>query len=128
MPTKEYALLCEFMTQSTNGLYSYMHVFDRTMYKAGAPVALNGYMALRFREVPETAHLEIYMTDADNTLVPNATVFSQEVKGPNVHVIARLQRVAVPKVGEYKFWARIDRGEPMPLCTWLAATAPEKSS
>lgn len=127
MPTKEYALLCEFMTQSTNGLYSYMHVFDRTMYKADAPVALNGFMAVRFRDVGETAHLEIYMTDGDNTLVPNATVFSQEVKGPNVHVIARLQRVTVPAIGEYKFWARIDRGEPMPLCTWLAAAAPEKA-
>ena len=128
MPTKEYALLCEFLTQSTNGLYSYMHVFDRTMYKTGTAVALNGFMAVRFRDVPETAHLEIYMTDADNTLVPNATVFSQEVKGPNVHVIARLQRVLVPTVGEYKFSARIDRGEPIPLCHWLAAASSEKSS
>lgn len=127
MPTKEYALLCEFMTQSTNGLYSYLHTFDRTMYKPGAPLALNGFMALRFRDLGANAHLEIYMTDATNTLVPNATVFSQEVKGSNVHVVAHLQRLMVPALGEYRFWARIDRGEPLPLCTWLAASAPEKT-
>lgn len=127
MPTKEYALLCEFLTQSNNGLYSYMHVFDRTMFAPGAPVALNGFMAVRFRDMGDVTHLEMYMTDHENTLIPNATIFTQEVKGPNVHVVARVQRLMVPKIGEYRIWARIDRGEPMPLCTWLAAAAPEKA-
>lgn len=126
MPFKEYALLCEFMTQSTNGLHSYMHVFDRTMFKPDAPVALNGFMAARFRDLPEETDLEIYVTDANNVLLEKGNVFKEHVKGNNVHVVARIRGLQVLGVGEYRFWARIDAGEPMPLCTWLAARAPQQ--
>lgn len=126
MPFKEYALLCEFMTQSTNGLHSYMHVFDRTMFKADAPTVLNGFMAARFHDLPEETDLEIYVTDANNVLLEKGKVFKEKVKGAQVHVVARIRGLQVPSVGEYRFWARIDAGEPMPLCTWLAAHAPQK--
>lgn len=123
MPFKEYALLCEFMTQSTNGLHSYMHVFDRTMFKADAPTVLNGFMAVRFRDLPAESDLEIYMTDANNVLLEKGKVFKEHVKGSNVHVVARIRGLQVPEVGEYRFSARIDGGEPIPLCTWTAGRA-----
>lgn len=117
-PEKEYALLCEFLTQSTNGLYSYMHVFDRTNIKDDAPMVLNGYLAVRLRGVTDGANVEMYVTDATNTLLDKGTVFKQAVKGPQVHIIAKIRGFAVPKAGEYHFAARIDGGEPIALCTW----------
>lgn len=119
-PTKEYALLCEFLTQSTNGLYSYLHVFDRTNVKDGAPMVLNGYLAVRLRDVADGANVEMYMTDDTNTLLDKGTVFKQTVKGPQVHIIAKIRGLTVPKAGEYKFAARIDGGEPIALCGWVA--------
>lgn len=119
-PSKEYALLCEFLTQSANGLYSYLHVFDRTNFKDGSPFILNGFLAVRFRDMPEGANLEIYVTDGNNTLIDKGTVFKQQVKGANVHIIAKLRGFTVPKLGEYHFAARIDGGEPVALCTWVA--------
>lgn len=122
-PSKEYALLCEFLTQSSNGLYSYMHVFDRTNYKDAGPFVLNAFLAVRFRDMPEGANLEIYVTDGNNTLIDKSTVFKQQVKGSNVHIIAKLRGFAVPKLGEYRFAARVDGGEPIALCTWFADKA-----
>lgn len=119
-PQKDYALLCEFLTQSTNGMYSYMHVFDRTIAKAESPAVLNGFLAVRFRDMGEKAHVNIYMTDADNTLVEKGgKLFDQAVQGANVHIIARIRGLVAPKPGEYRFWARIDAGEPMFLCSWM---------
>ncbi len=118
-PQKEYALLCEFLTQSTNGLYSYMHVFDRSSFKPDAPVMLNGFLAVRLQGVTDGATLEMYMTDDKNVLVEKGGVFKQAVKGPNVHIIAKIRGLTVPAAGEYRFAARIDGGEPIPLCSWV---------
>ncbi|MBI1908414.1 hypothetical protein HYS28_03285 [Candidatus Uhrbacteria bacterium] len=126
-PQKEYALLCEFLTQSANGLYSYLHVFDRTNFKEGAPLMLNANLAVRFRGMPDGANLEIYMTDDTNTLLDKGTVFKQQVKGSNVHIIAKIRGLVVPRHGEYRFAARIDGGEPVALCAWMADKAPVSS-
>ncbi|HCC83874.1 TPA: hypothetical protein DEP96_03420 [Candidatus Uhrbacteria bacterium] len=119
-PLKEYALLCEFLTQSTNGLYTYAHVFDRTNTVGEGPITLNGFLAVRLRDVPVDANLEIYITDENNVLVEKGGVFKQAVKGPQVHIIAKMHGLTVAKPGEYRFAARIDGGEPMALCTWVA--------
>lgn len=115
------------MTQSTNGLHSYMHVFDRTMFKPESPLVLNGFMAVRFRDLPAESEIEVYVTDANNVLIEKGKVFKEKVKGPNVHVVARIRGLQVPSEGEYRFSARIDGGEPIVLCNWLAARAPQKA-
>lgn len=115
--------MCEFMTQSTNNLHSYMHVFDRTVAKQGSPLALNAFMAAKFRDLPEECNLEIYLTDANNVLLEKGKVFKEKVKGKNVHVVAKIRGLEVPAEGEYRFSARIDGGEPMPLCTWTVVRA-----
>lgn len=124
---KEYALLCEFVTQSTNGMYSYMHVFDRTVAKPGSPIMLNGFLAVKFRGIGEKANMEMYMTDASNTLVEKGSIFKQEVKGDNIHVVARLRGLTVPQAGEYRFWARVDGAEPVYLCSWFTQVAEAKA-
>lgn len=123
MPFKEYAFLCEFITQSTNGLHSYMHVFDRTMAKPGSPLTLNAFMAAKFRDLPEECELEIYLTDAHNVLLEKGKVFKEKVKGKSVHVVAKIRGLEVPAEGEYRFSARIDGGEPVPLCNWAVGRA-----
>ena len=119
-PVKEYALLCELATQSTNGLNSYVHIFDRTNFPAGSPMALRGFLAARFTRLPESPNIEVYLTDATNTLIEKGTMFKQTVKGPNANLIVRLGGMVVPKPGEYRVWARLDAGEPIELCTWHA--------
>ena len=83
-------------------------------------MVLNGYLAVRLRDVADGANVEMYMTDDTNTLLDKGTVFRQAVKGPQVHIIAKIRGLTVPNVGEYKFAARIDGGEPIALCSWLA--------
>lgn len=117
---KEYALLCELATQSVNGLNTFVHVFDRTVVPEGEPIALRGYLAVRFTHLPVATNLEVYVTDATNTLVERGTMFKQEVKGPNANLIVRVAGMVMPKAGEYRIWARIDGAEPLELCTWYA--------
>lgn len=121
---KEYALLCEFATQSTNGLNSYMHVFDRTMFAEADPVTLRGFLAMRLTHLPENPSLEVYVTDATNTLVENGTMFKQQIKGPNANLLVRIGGMVVPKTGEYRIWSRVDGSEPLELCTWYADLKP----
>lgn len=126
MPQKEYALLCEFMTQSTNGLYTYAHVFDRTLTQEGAPIAINAFLVARLRETGKKPNVEIYLTDESNTLVEKGQIFRQAVDGPDTHIVIRLRGLKVPSTGVYRFWTRVDSGEPMLLCTWVADRAPKK--
>ena len=122
---KEYALLCELATQSTNGLNTFVHVFDRTMVAEGEPVALRGFLAVRLTHLPETASLEVYVTDAKNILVDRGTMFKQEIKGPVSSLIVRIAGMIVPSVGEYRIWARIDGAAPLEICTWFAEIRPK---
>lgn len=117
---KEYALLCELATQSVNGLNSFVHVFDRTMFPAGEVMVLRGYLAVRLTHLSENPRLEVYVTDGANTLVEKGTMFQQTVKGPNANLLVRIGGMVVPKPGEYRIWARIDGGEPLELCTWYS--------
>ena len=117
---KEYALLCEFATQSTNGLNSFMHVFDRTTYPTAEQIVLRGFLAVRLTHLPESSNLEVYVTDASNTMVERGTMFKQAIKGPNANLMVRIGGMAMPGAGEYRIWARIDGAEPLELCTWYA--------
>jgi hypothetical protein len=117
---KEYALLCEFATQSMNGLNSFMHVFDRTAFPAGEPIVLRGFLAMRFTHLPQNPTLEVYMTDGSNTLVEKGTMFQQTVKGPSANLLVRIGGMKVSQMGDYRIWARVDGGEPLELCTWHA--------
>ncbi len=119
-PSKEYALLCEFASLSANGLQSYMHVFDRTTFQKGAPMALRGFFGTRMVNLPETAKLEVYITDGSNTLVDGGSLFKSEIKGPSANIVARIPGLPVKGAGEYKVWARVDGGEPLHLCSWDA--------
>lgn len=119
-PSKEYALFCEFATTSTNGLQSYMHVFDRTTFEKGMQMALRGFFAARIVGIPEKAMAEVYLTDATNTLVANGGFFKHEVKGPAANFVVRVPGLPVKGAGEYRIWARVDGGEPIDLCTWQA--------
>lgn len=119
-PVKEYALLCELATQSTNGLNTYVHIFDRTNFPAGQPIVLRGFLAVRFTRLSATANVEVYVTDEANTLLEKGTMFKQAIKGPNANMIVRIGGMAIPKPGEYRIWARLDSGEPIELCTWHA--------
>ncbi|MCR4312396.1 MAG: hypothetical protein NUV56_03870 [Candidatus Uhrbacteria bacterium] len=119
-PVKEYAMLCELATQSTNGLNSYVHIFDRTSYPQGQPIALRGFLAVRFTRLPAEGNLEVYVTDANNTLIEKGTMFKQGVKGPNANLIVRIAGMNLPAAGEYRIWARLDAGEPIELCAWHA--------
>lgn len=123
-PVKEYALLCELATQSTNGLNSYVHIFDRTNYAAGQPMVLRGFLAVRFTRLPATGSLEVYVTDANNTVIEKGTMFKQDIKGPNANLIVRIAGMTIPAAGEYRIWARIDAGEPIELCAWHADVKP----
>jgi hypothetical protein len=117
---KEYGLLCELATQSVNGLNTFVHVFDRTMFPAEEKVILRGYLAVRLTHLPENPSLEVYVTDASNTMVEKGTMFKQTIKGPNANLLVRIGGMLMPKAGEYRIWARIDSGEPLELCTWYA--------
>lgn len=119
-PVKEYALLCELATQSTNGLNSYVHIFDRTNFPAGQPMVMRGFLAVRFTRLPATGNIEVYVTDETNTLLEKGTMFKQAIKGPNANLIVRVGGMAIPRPGEYRIWARLDAGEPIELCTWHA--------
>ena len=119
-PVKEYALLCELATQSTNGLNSYMHIFDRTGFPEGQPMVLRGFLAVRFTRLQEKAALEVYVTDANNTLIEKGTMFKQEIKGPTANLIVRIAGMPIPAAGEYRIWGRVDAGEPIELCAWYA--------
>jgi hypothetical protein len=124
MTQKDYALLCEFATMSVNGMQSYMHVFDRTAFQAGAQKVLRGFFATRLVGLPAEAQVEIYLTDATNTLVDKGQLFKNKLKGPGANVVIRIGGIAVPAVGEYTIWARVDGGEPLRLCSWTVADAP----
>lgn len=124
---KEYALLCEFATQSTNGLNSFMHVFDRTMFPAGEQPVLRGFLAMRLTHLPEAPNVEVYVTDASNTLVEKGTMFKQQIKGPNANLLVRIGGMTVPKAGEYRIWSRVDGSEPLELCTWYAEEKPKQA-
>ncbi len=121
---KEYALLCEFATQSTNGLNSFMHVFDRTTFPANDKVVLRGFLAVRFTHLPEAPAIEVYVTDASNTMVEKGTMFQQTIKGPNANLLVRIGGMNIGKAGEYRIWARVDGAEPLELCTWYADVRP----
>jgi hypothetical protein len=115
---KEYALFCEFATMSVNGMQSYMHVFDRTMFQAGTPMVLRGFFAARLIGLPAEANTEIYLTDESNTLVDKGQLFKNKLKGPGANIVIRIGGIKIPKAGEYSVWARVEGGEPMRLCTW----------
>ena len=119
MITKEYALFCEFATMSVNGMQSYMHVFDRTMFQAGTPMVLRGFFASRVIGLPAEAEMEIYLTDSFNTLIDKGQLFKNKVKGPGANIVIRIGGIQVPGVGEYSVWGRVDGGEPIKLCTWM---------
>jgi hypothetical protein len=116
---KEYALLCEFATMSVNGMQSYMHVFDRTVFQTGAPMMLRGFFAARLVNMPAEAETEIYLTDAANTLIDKGRLLKNKVKGPNANIVIRIGGIQVPAAGEYSVWGRVDGGEPLKLCTWM---------
>lgn len=118
MITKEYALFCEFATMSVNGMQSYMHVFDRTMFQAGTPMVLRGFFATRLVGLPTEGEMEMYLTDSSNTLIDKGQLFKGKIKGPGANIVIRIGGVQVPKIGEYSVWGRVDGGEPMRLCTW----------
>ena len=115
---KEYALLCEFATQSTNGLNSFMHVFDRTAFPEGEQIVLRGFLAMRLTHLPENPNVEVYVTDGKNTMVERGIMFNQPIKGPNANLMVRIGGMNIPGAGEYRIWARIDGAEPLELCTW----------
>ena len=125
MINKEYALLCEFATMSVNGMQSYMHVFDRSVFQPGTPKALRGFFATRLVDLPQESTLEVYMTDVTNTLVEKGQLFKNKVKGPGANIVIRIGGIQVPTAGEYSIWGRVDGGEPMKLCSW---TADEKNN
>lgn len=120
MINKEYALLCEFATMSTNGMQSYMHVFDRSTYPTGTPLVLRGFFATRLTGLPAEGEVEIYVTDADKTLVEKSQLLKNKIKGPSANVVIRIGALQVPKAGEYSIWCRVDGGEAMRLCSWIA--------
>jgi hypothetical protein len=116
---KEYALFCEFATMSVNGMQSYMHVFDRTVFQTGTPMILRGFFAARLIGLPAEATTEIYLTDGTNTLIDKGQLFKNKLKGPGANIVIRIGGIQVPKAGEYSVWARVDGGEPIKLCTWV---------
>jgi len=122
---KEYALFCEFATMSVNGMQSYMHVFDRTLFQVGTPTVLRGFFAARLIGLPPEAQMEIYLTDASNTLIDKGQLFKNKLKGPGANIVIRIGGIQVPKVGEYSVWGRVDGGEPIKLCTWMVAEKAE---
>lgn len=121
MIQKEYALLCEFATMSVNGMQSYMHVFDRTVFQPGTPMVLRGFFAARLVNLPAEAKAEIYLTDSGNTLIDKGQLFNGSLKGPGANIVIRIGGVQVPQAGEYSIWARVETGEPLKLCTWMVA-------
>jgi hypothetical protein len=119
-PTKEYALLSEFSSHSREGFRSYIHVFDRMMFHRGQALALTCHFGTRLTHLPPEGNVEIYMTDAKNTLVENSTLYKSPVKGPSATISFKISGLPIKALGEYKIWARVDGGEPMHLCTWEA--------
>ena len=118
MIQKEYALMCEFATMSVNGMQSYMHVFDRTVFPVGTPKVLRGFFAARMVNMPAECTMEIYLTDSSNTLIDKGQFFKGKMKGPGTNIVIRVGGVQVPGAGEYSVWGRVDGGEPMKLYTW----------
>jgi hypothetical protein len=117
---KEYALLCEFATQSTNGLNSYMHVFDRKSFPNHDSVVLRGFLAVRFTHLPKASMIEVYVTDASNTMVEQGTMVKKPMNGPDANLLVRIGGMFMKGGGEYRIWARVDGAEPLELCTWYA--------
>lgn len=104
---------------SVNGMQSYMHVFDRTMFQTGTPMVLRGFFATRVIGLPAEAEMEIYLTDSSNTLIEKGQLFKNKVKGPGANIVIRIGGIQVPGAGEYSVWGRVDGGEPIKLCTWM---------
>ena len=105
---------------SVNGMQSYMHVFDRTVFQKETPMILRGFFAARLTGLPAEAQVEIYLTDSSNTLVDKGQFFKNKLKGPGANIVIRIGGVQVPAVGEYSVWGRVDGGEPIKLCSWTA--------
>ncbi len=115
----DYALLCEFATMSTNGLHSFMHVFDKTTFKKDTPLGVRGFMAAKISELPEEGEMEIYMTDEQNVVVNNGRLMKGKMKGPVAQIVFRFS-IPVEKPGVYTFWSRLEGGEPVRLVQWTA--------
>ncbi len=116
----DYALLCEFTTVSANGLHSFMHVFDKTMFKKGSNLGVHGFLAAKFSNLSAgDAELEIYVTDEQNVILEKGHLIKTVAKGPGTQIVFRFA-VPVPRLGIYTFWARIGGGEPTRLVQWVA--------
>jgi hypothetical protein len=115
----DYALLCEFATMSTNGLHSFMHVFDKTTFQKGTPMGVRGFLAAKFSDVPAEGELEIYITDANNVVLEKGRLMKGKVKGPATQVVLRFA-IPVSAAGTYTFWSRMEGGEPVRLVQWMA--------
>ena len=98
---------------SVNGMQSYMHVFDRTVFQPGTPAVLRGFFAARVIGLPAESTMEMYLTDSSNTLIDKGQLFKNKVKGPGANIVIRIGGIQVPKVGEYSVWGRVDGGEPI---------------
>lgn len=103
---------------SVNGMQSYMHVFDRTVFPTGQPMVLRGFFAARLIGLPPEGEMEIYLTDASNTLIDKGQLLKSKIKGPGANIVIRIGGVQVAKTGEYSVWGRVDGGEPIRLCHW----------
>jgi hypothetical protein len=120
MIQKDYGLFCEFATMSVNGMQSYLHVFDRTVFQAGQPMVLRGFFAARLIGLPAESNTEIYLTDSSNTLINKGQLFKNKLQGPGANIVIRIGGINVTQAGEYSVWARVDGGEPLRLCNWYA--------
>ncbi len=103
---------------SVNGMQSYMHVFDRTVFTTGNPMVLRGFFAARVIGLPAEANMEIYLTDSSNTLIDKGQLLKNKLKGPGANIVIRIGGIQVQKTGEYSVWGRVDGGEPIRLCSW----------
>lgn len=115
----DYALLCEFATLSSNGLHSFMHVFDKTTFQKGTPFGVRGFMAAKFSDLPVESELEVYLTDSNNVVLEKGKLMKGKIKGPAAQVVFKFA-IPVPAAGAYTFWARESGGEPVRLVQWTA--------
>ena len=115
----DYAILCEFATLSSNGLHSFMHVFDKTSFQKGTPMGLRGFLGMKISQLPEEGEMEVYMTDSANVVVEKGNLMKGKVKGPAAQIVFRLT-LPVQKADVYTIWGRIDGGEPVRLVQWTA--------
>ncbi len=115
----DYALLSEFATLSTNGLHSFMHIFDRTSFQPGAPLGLRAFLGVKLSELPEEGDLEVYVTDSANVVVEKGNLMKGKVKGPSAQIVFRIT-LPVAKPDTYTIWVRLGGGEPQRLTAWIA--------